>query len=51
MTAQKNYAEEINNMLIDVRRRLSAAADRGDFPEMSRLSDQYASLSRLLEAA
>ena len=48
---QKSYAEDIQNMLIDCKRRLNTAADRGDFPEMNRLSDQYASLSRLLEAA
>ncbi len=51
MTPQQSHAENIQNMLIDTKRRLNAAADRGDFREMGRLSDQYASLSRLLEAA
>ena len=48
---QKSYAEDIQNMLIDCKRRLNAAADRGDIREMGRLAYQYTSLSRLLEAA
>ena len=51
MTPREDHVENIQNMLIDVKRRLNAAADVGDFREMDCLSDQYASLSRLLEAA
>ena len=51
MTAQKNYADDIERLMLDCRKRLNDAADKGQIAEMSRLSDQYASLSRLLEAA
>ena len=48
---QQSYADDIQRLLVDCKRRLNAAADVGDFLEMNRLSDQYASLSRLLEVA
>ena len=48
---QKSYAEDIQNLMLDCKRRLNVAADRGDFREMGRLADQYTSLSKLFEAA
>ena len=51
MTPRQDYAKDIERLLIDCKRRLNAAADRGNVPEVSRLADQVASLSKLLEAA
>jgi len=51
MTPKQSHAENIQNMLIDTKRRLNAAADRGNIAEVSRLSEQVASLARLLEVA
>ena len=51
MTPQQAHVENIQLMLIDAKKRLSAAADSGNIREMGRLADQCVSLSRLLEAA
>jgi hypothetical protein len=49
MTPQQDYAKDIERLLIDCKRRLNEAADRGQIVEVSRLSDQITSLSRMLE--
>ena len=51
MTPQQNYRQDIERLLLDCKRRLNEAADRGQIAEVSRLSDQLTSLSRLLEVA
>ena len=51
MTPQQSYAADIQRMIVDCRRRLNQAADQGQVIEVSRLSDQLTSLSRLLEVA
>ena len=51
MTPQQSYAADIQRLLMDCKRRLNEAADRGQIVEVSRLSDQLSSLSRLLEVA
>ena len=51
MTPQQSHARNIEVLLIDTKKRLNAAADRGNVPEVSRLAEQVASLSRLLEVA
>ena len=51
MTPQQSYAADIQRLLMDCKRRLNEAADRGNVPEVSRLSEQVASLGRLLEVA
>ena len=51
MTPKQDYAKDIQRLLLDCKRRLNAAADRGNVPEVSRLAEQVASLSRLLEVA
>ena len=51
MSPQESYKADIEELLIDCRRRLNDAADRGNIPEVSRLAEQVASLSRLLEVA
>ena len=51
MTPQQDHARNIEVLLIDNKKRLNAAADVGNVPEVSRLADQVASLSRLLEVA
>ena len=48
MTPKGSHAKDIELMLIDSKRRLNEAADRGNFPEMTRLADQITSLGRLL---
>ena len=48
---QQNNARDIEELLIDCKRRLNAAAVRGNIPEASRLGEQMASLSRLLVVA
>ena len=51
MSPQESYAKDIERLLMDCRKRLNEAADRGQITEVTRLSDQISSLSRLLEAA
>ena len=51
MSPQESHAKDIELMLINAKRRLNEASDRGDFREMGRLADQCVSLSRLLEVA
>ena len=51
MTPQQNYLEDIDRMLIDLRRRIGLAADKADFPELHRLLDQQDRSKRLLEVA
>ena len=46
---QQSYAADIQRLLLDCKRRLNDAADGGNIPEVSRLSDQLSNLSRLLE--
>ena len=49
--AQQSHLDNIQHLLIDTKRRLNIAADSGNIPEISRLSDQITSLSRLLDHA
>ena len=49
MTPQQDHARNIEVLLIDTKKRLNAAADRGNIAEVSRLADQVSSLSRMLE--
>ena len=49
MTPQQDHARNIEELLIDTRKRLNAAADRGNIPEVSRLAEQIKSLARMLE--
>ena len=51
MSPKESYKADIERLLIDCRRRLNEAADRGQIAEVSRLSDQLTSLSKLIEAA
>ena len=51
MTPQQSYRDDIQRLLMDCKRRLNEAADRGQVIEVSRLADQVSSLSRLLEVA
>ena len=51
MTPKQSYAEDIQRLLLDCKRRLNQAADRGQINEVSRLSEQVSSLARLLEVA
>ena len=51
MSPKESYKADIQRLLIDCRRRLNQAADRGQINEVSRLSEQLTSLSKLLEAA
>ena len=49
--AQQSHLDDIQQLLIDTKRRLNLAADSGNIAEISRLSDQITSLSKLFEAA
>ena len=51
MTSKEEHRKNIQRMLIDSKRQLNDAADRGNIADMHRLTDQVTSLSRLLEAA
>ena len=51
MSPKESYREDIERLIIDCRKRLNTAADAGNIVEVSRLTDQVASLSRLLEVA
>ena len=51
MTSKEEHRKNIQRMLIDSKRQLNDAADRGNFAEMNRYADQVTSLARLLEAA
>ena len=51
MTSKEDHRKNIQRMLIDSKRQLNDAADRGNFAEMTRCADQVTSLARLLEAA
>ena len=51
MTPKQSYRDDIQRLLLDCKRRLNQAADRGQINEVSRLSEQLTSLSKLLEAA
>ena len=51
MTPQEQHRRNIEELLIQCKRDLNAAADVGQIAEVSRLSEQFSSLSRLLEAA
>ena len=48
---QQNNARDIEELLIDCKRRLNAAAVRGNIPEASRLGEKMANFSRLLVVA
>lgn len=51
MSPKQSYRDDIQQMMLDFRIRLHEASDRAGIREMGRLADQYASLSKLLEAA
>ena len=51
MTPQQSHARNIKELLIDTKKRLNHAADRGNIAEVSWLSEQVSSLARLLEVA
>ena len=51
MSPKQSYKADIERLLIDTKKRLNDAADRGNVPEVSRLAEQVSSLSRLLEVA
>ena len=51
MTPQEQHRRNIEELLIQCKRDLNQAADVGQINEVSRLSDQLTSLSKLLEAA
>lgn len=51
MTPRESHAAELQRMMLDCKRQMNEAADSGNLREINRLADQYASLSRLLEAA
>ena len=50
MSPKQSYRDDIQQMMLDCRKRLEAS-DRADIREMGRVADQYASLSKLLEVA
>ena len=49
--AQQSHLDNIQQLMIDTKRRLNVAADSGNIAEISRLADQVSSLSKLFEAA
>ena len=51
MSPKQRYRDDIQQMMLDCRKRLNEASDRADIRGVSRLADQNASLSTLLEAA
>ena len=51
MTNKEHHLRRLELMRLDVKRELDDAGYRGNFPEMERLADQYASISKQIEAA
>ena len=49
MTSKEEHRKNIQRMLIDSKRQLNDAADRGNFRDMTRYADQITSLARMLE--